>query len=91
MIELDVLTVYVLACVAIIVVPGPTVTVIVANSLRQGSVAGLLNVAGTQLGLLLMLILLASGFSTVVQHLSWFFDVVRILGACYLIWLGWKR
>lgn len=90
MIELDVLSVYALACAVIVVVPGPTVTVIVANSLRQGAGAGWLNIAGTQLGLLMMLVLLAAGFSTLVQHLSWFFDVVRIVGACYLIWLGWK-
>ena len=35
---------YVLACTAIIIVPGPTVTIIIANSLRYGPRAGLLNV-----------------------------------------------
>ena len=40
------------ACFVIIIVPGPTVTVVIANSLRYGTRAGLLNVAGTQAGLL---------------------------------------
>ena len=40
-----------LAAFVIIIVPGPTVTLIIANSLRHGARAGLLNVAGTQLGL----------------------------------------
>jgi len=40
---------YVVACALVAVLPGPTVTLIVANSLSHGTRAGLLNVAGTQL------------------------------------------
>ena len=40
-----------LAAIAIVIVPGPTVTVVIANSLKYGQRAGLLNVAGTQAGL----------------------------------------
>jgi len=42
---------YLLACLIIVLVPGPTVTLIIASSIRHGVRAGLLNVAGTQLGL----------------------------------------
>ena len=38
------------AAAALAFVPGPTVTVIIANSLRNGHRAGLMNVAGTQAG-----------------------------------------
>ena len=55
---------YVAACAAIVIVPGPTVTVIIANSLKHGARAGLLNVAGTQAGLAIMLGILAAGLST---------------------------
>ena len=79
---------FALASAAIIVVPGPTVTVIIANSLRSGQQAGLYNVLGTQIGLALMLLALSFGFSTVVNQLSWLFNWVRIAGAVYLIWLG---
>lgn len=54
---------YVLACILIAIVPGPTVTVIVANSLAHGTRAGLMNVAGTQLGLGLMMLILIVGLS----------------------------
>ena len=46
--SLEIYAAYVLACILIAIVPGPTVTVIVANSLAHGTRAGLLNVAGTQ-------------------------------------------
>lgn len=87
-IEPDTLWLFALASAAIIVVPGPTVTVIVANSLRNGQQAGLYNVLGTQIGLALMLLVLSFGFSAVVNQLAWLFNWVRIAGAAYLIWLG---
>jgi threonine/homoserine/homoserine lactone efflux protein len=37
---------FLLACVVIMIVPGPTVTLIIANALTHGTRAGLLNVAG---------------------------------------------
>ena len=81
---------YVLACILIAIVPGPTVTVIVANSLAHGTRAGLLNVAGTQLGLGLMMAILIVGLSSVIAAMSWLFDWLRIAGAIYLVYLGWK-
>jgi len=74
----------------IAVVPGPTVTVIVANSLRAGSRAGLLNIAGTQAGLAPMVLIVAAGLETVVALMAEWFFVVKMLGAAYLVWLGVK-
>ncbi|WP_048646258.1 LysE family translocator [Nitratireductor soli] len=81
---------YVAACFLIIIVPGPTVTVIIANSLKHGTRAGLLNVLGTQIGLFTMMLVLALGLSAVVGVMGSLFEVLRILGAAYLIWLGVK-
>ena len=81
---------YCLACFVVVIVPGPTVTLIIANTLSFGTRAGILNVVGTQLGLILMIGLLAIGFQVVVQQLEWFLIVIRFLGAIYLIWLGYK-
>jgi homoserine/homoserine lactone efflux protein len=81
---------YLAACVVITVVPGPTVTLIVANSLTHGTRAGLLNVAGTQLGLALMMAILVVGLASVIETMGWWFDWVRLAGAAYLVWLGWK-
>ena len=81
---------FVIACAIIVIVPGPTVTVIVANSLRSGASAGLLNVAGTQFGLLTMLVIVALGLEVIVAKMSIVFEFVRLAGAVYLIWLGIK-
>ncbi len=79
---------FIAASAAVIAVPGPTVTVIIANSLRHGPRAGMMNVAGTQLGMGLMVLILAFGFASVVARMASVFDVVRLLGAAYLIYLG---
>jgi homoserine/homoserine lactone efflux protein len=81
---------YLVACALFTVIPGPTVTLIVANSLTHGSRAGLLNVAGTQLGIGLMMGLLVIGLSTVIATMGWWFDWLRVLGAVYLVWIGLK-
>ena len=81
---------YLLACIVIIIVPGPTVTLIIANSLSHGVRAGLLNVAGTQLGIALMIALVGFGLASLIEALGWWFGMVRLAGAAYLIWLGIK-
>lgn len=82
------LTAYIVACAVLVLVPGPTVTVIIANSLRHGARAGLLNVLGTQIGLAAMIAVLAAGLGAAVALFAGVFEIVRILGAAYLIWLG---
>jgi len=88
--SLELYIAYVLTCAVIALIPGPTVTVIVANSLRYGARAGLLNVAGTQLGLGLMMLILVVGLSSVIAAMGWLFEWLRWAGAAYLVWLGYK-
>ncbi len=81
---------FALACFVLIIVPGPTVTVVIANAMKYGTRAGLLNVLGTQIGLITMIAVLALGLSAIVAAMGSLFDVLRIAGAAYLIWLGIK-
>ncbi|MEM7290345.1 MAG: LysE family translocator [Pseudomonadota bacterium] len=81
---------FILACVAIIIVPGPTVTVIIANSLKSGSSAGLMNVLGTQVGLVPMLLIVAFGLDSILAAMGQAFFWIKLFGAAYLIWLGIK-
>lgn len=78
------------AATALAIVPGPTVTVIIANSLRFGPRAGLLNVAGTQAGVAIWLVIATLGLGAAVEMMGVWFDAVRYAGAAYLVWLGVK-
>lgn len=81
---------YVAACIVIIMVPGPTVTLIIASSMRHGARAGLANVAGTQAGIALMIAIAGIGLTTIIEAMGHWFELLRLLGAAYLIWMGWQ-
>ena len=80
---------FIIASFLVVVVPGPTVSLIIANSLKSGMRAGILNVAGTQLGLIILILLLALGFKAISPFLEDVIKIVRIIGAVYLITLGY--
>ncbi len=88
--SLELFAAYLLACVVFTLVPGPTVTLIVANSLTHGTRAGLVNVAGTQAGLAVFVGVLVIGLASVIETMGVWFDWIRFLGAAYLIWIGIK-
>lgn len=77
-----------LASLALAIVPGPTVTVIVANALRDGARAGLMNVAGTQAGAAIWLLIAALGLQALIALMGVWFDLLRWAGALYLMYLG---
>jgi homoserine/homoserine lactone efflux protein len=87
---LSVYLAFLLATFVVVVVPGPTNTLIVANSMRHGWRAGLLNMAGTQAGLAITVSLVLFGLTSLIAAMGSWFDWVRLAGALYLIWLGWK-
>jgi threonine/homoserine/homoserine lactone efflux protein len=88
--SLELYAAYLVACVVIVVVPGPTVTLIVANSLRYGTRAGFLNVLGTQVGEAIIITAAGIGLASLIEAMGHWFDWLRLAGAAYLIWLGWK-
>ena len=88
--SLDLYAAYLVACLVVVIVPGPTVTLIIANSLRSGQRAGLLNALGTQLGLAVMIAIVGVGLTSVMEMVGHWFDWLRLAGAAYLGWLGWR-
>ncbi len=81
---------YLAACVALAILPGPVVTLVIANGLRYGPRAALLNVAGAQAGLVIVIGVVAVGLSSLMATMGLWFEWVRLAGAAYLVWLGIK-
>ena len=80
---------FLIASFFVVIVPGPTVSLIIANSLKFGTRAGILNVVGTQIGLIILILLLAIGFNAISLYLEEIIKIIRIIGAIYLITLGY--
>jgi threonine/homoserine/homoserine lactone efflux protein len=76
------------AALLILLVPGPGVLYVVARSLSQGRRAGLLSVLGLSVGALVHVMAAVVGLSALLVASATAFDVVRMLGALYLVFLG---
>jgi threonine/homoserine/homoserine lactone efflux protein len=81
---------FITACVALALLPGPIVTLIIANGLRHGTRAALINIAGAQAGLAIVIGIVAIGLTSLMATIGYWFDWVRLAGAAYLVWLGIK-
>jgi threonine/homoserine/homoserine lactone efflux protein len=88
MIALDIFLAFVAATALLMVIPGPNVALIVANSVAHGTRFGLLTVAGTASGVVVQLALTVLGASAALDFLAASFDWLRWAGVAYLIWLG---
>jgi homoserine/homoserine lactone efflux protein len=72
----------------LVIIPGPIVTLVIATGAREGMRAALTTVVGTTLGNALLLAAIAFGLSWVVRNAATLFEILRWIGAAYLIWLG---
>ncbi len=72
----------------LVVTPGPDTMLVVRNALRVGARGGVATTFGCVSGLLVHVLCSGLGVSAVLVHSAAAFDVVRFVGAAYLVWLG---
>jgi len=82
------LGVLVLATAVLVMIPGPNVALIVANSLRYGIRMGVMTVVGTTAGVAAQLALVVIGLAAVVEFAADTLVWIRWAGVVYLVWLG---
>ncbi len=87
-ITLDLYFAFILATVVLILMPGPIVTLTVANSLTYGTRHGLRTVLGTSVATSCMLLVGGFGMASAFALLAEGFEYLRWAGAAYLVWLG---
>ena len=87
-VEPDLYIAFVLATTALILTPGPIVTLTIANSLAYGTRHGLKTVFGTSTATGLMLTVGGFGMVSVFSFLAEWLEYLRWGGAAYLVWLG---
>jgi len=82
---------FIVATSVLMLIPGPNVALIVANSVAWGTRYGLLTVAGTAAAMVVQLGLTALGMSAALGVLARWFEVLRWIGVGYLLWLGIRQ
>ena len=86
----DLFAAFLALTLALVVVPGPIVTLLISTASTRGVRPALVTVAGTSTGSAVLLTAIAFGLTWMVAHAGYLFDVLRWCGAAYLVWLGVK-
>jgi len=79
---------FIAATVTLMLIPGPNVAVITANSIAYGTRCGLLTVAGTSCAILPQLVVTAFGLTAMLGLMAHLFEGLRWVGVVYLAYLG---
>lgn len=79
------------AALVLLLTPGPAVLYITARSATQGRMAGLVSVLAIETANFLQAAAAALGLSAILLSSALAFDVVKYLGAAYLIYLGVRK
>lgn len=84
----ELLLAFAAATAVIIIIPGPVVTLVLANSVAYGTRSALLTVVGAGTAATLQLAVIGLGMTSLIVLLTDWFQWLRWAGVAYLIWLG---
>ncbi|MDY0036591.1 MAG: LysE family translocator [Zoogloea oleivorans] len=90
MFPLETWVAYTLACLLLVLAPGPDNLLAIGRGLSQGRAAACVSGAASGAGILLHVAAATFGLTLLLQTSALAFWLVKILGAGYLIWLGFK-
>jgi threonine/homoserine/homoserine lactone efflux protein len=90
MLDWSKLSVFVSVATILVFMPGPNTLYIIARSIQQGRLAGLVSSLGVQVGTMVHIVAASFGLSALLVSSAVAFNVVKYAGAAYLIFLGIK-
>lgn len=90
MFPIEVVVTYTLACLVLVVSPGPDNLLAIGRGLSQGKVAAVVSGLSSGAGILFHVLAATFGLTVLIQTSEVAFYIVKLVGAAYLIWLGIK-
>lgn len=81
---------FALVALAMVLTPGPNMIYLVSRAICQGRMAGLISLGGIALGFMVYLLCAAAGITAIFMSVPLAYDVLRIAGAAYLLYLAWQ-
>lgn len=88
MVDTHLLAGFALAWFLLVVVPGPSVLFVISRGVALGRRAALLTVVGNEAGIFVQVALVAAGIGSIVERSVLVFNVLKLAGAAYLVYLG---
>ena len=81
---------FVLSSIIIILTPGQDMMMVMSQSISHGKKAGIITALGVSFGLLGHTLLATIGLGSLLMTSTWLFDVIKFIGAAYLIYIGYQ-
>ena len=81
---------YFSAAILLNIAPGPDLAIILGQTLRHGRKSGFIAMFGIWTGAFAHVLLAAAGLSVILATSAVAYNLVKWLGAAYLVWLGWQ-
>ena len=78
------------ASAALLVIPGPTILLVMSYALSQGRRVAIASAAGVALGDAVAMSASLAGLGALVLASATLFTVLKWAGAAYLVWMGWR-
>ncbi|KIQ33514.1 lysine transporter LysE [Variovorax paradoxus] len=89
--DLHVWLAFLVASCVIAVSPGSGAVLSMSHGLSYGVRRTTATIVGLQLGLAVILLVAGLGVGAVLTASATAFTVIKVVGACYLLWLGWRQ
>jgi threonine/homoserine/homoserine lactone efflux protein len=86
--ELSSLISFLLIALVVIVIPGPSVVFVIGRAMILGTKGAIQSVWGNALGVGVQILAVALGLGSLISSSEFLFDVIKILGALFLVYLG---
>lgn len=81
---------FILTSIIIILTPGQDMILVMSQSISHGKKAGIITALGVSGGLLGHTLLATVGLGSLLMASNWLFDVIKFIGAAYLIYIGYQ-
>ncbi len=81
---------FALVSFGLVLTPGPNMIYLISRSITQGSAAGIVSLGGVALGFVFYMLCAAFGITAFLFAVPYAYDVLRLAGAAYLLWLAWQ-
>jgi threonine/homoserine/homoserine lactone efflux protein len=81
---------FVLVSFGMVLTPGPNMIYLISRSITQGPAAGIVSLGGVALGFVFYMLCAAFGITALLFAVPYAYDVLRLSGAAYLLWLAWQ-
>jgi len=88
--EISSLLTFALVALGLVLTPGPNMIYLISRSLCQGRRAGLVSLGGVALGFVFYMLCAAFGITALIFAVPYAYDVLRISGVVYLLYLAWQ-